>query len=206
LFLEPALGLGYPTETLPFLQRIEKWMLPGDEDKLPAPLDFVGLQLYTREVVRRHLFTPLVWAQLVPAQKRNVPTTQMGWEVYPPAIYNLLMQFKKYPNLPPLVITENGAAFTDPPPNRLGIIEDTARIKFLQDYVAELERAVADGAKVDGYFIWTLLDNFEWAEGYRPKFGLVQVDYETQERKIKQSGYWYGELVKKHQAGLVRQS
>ena len=199
LFLEPALGLGYPLHDLPFIQKIEKWIQPGDEAKQMAPLDFVGLQLYTREVIRRHFLMPYIWARLVSARERKVPFTDMGWEIYPEALKNQLLRFKaNYHQMPPIVVTENGAALPDPPPDANGRIADTQRIAFLEGYIHQLKLAMDAGVDVRGYFVWSLLDNFEWAEGYRPRFGLVNVDYETQKRTIKDSGYWYGDFVNRN--------
>src|SRR5690606_19580133 len=114
LFIEPILGLGYPTDDLKALAGIEKYMQADDEKSLPFDFDFIGIQNYTREVVARSLFVPYLKARLVPAAKRNVPgITAMGWEVYPEAIYEMIKKFSAYPNIPKLIVTENGAAFAD---------------------------------------------------------------------------------------------
>lgn len=189
LFLEPALGLGYPAQDLPYLRKLEKYFQPGDEDLLPFDFDFIGVQNYTREVVKHSLFTPILQATLVPAPKRKVPHTLMKWEVYPEAMYHMLHQFSRYPQIKKLIVTENGAAFPDVVHH--GAVHDTDRVSFLQNYLQQVLRAKQEGAKVEGYFVWSFLDNFEWAEGYDPRFGLVYVDYDTQQRIVKSSGYWY---------------
>src|SRR5690606_20899599 len=121
-------------------------------------------QNYTREIVKHSFFVPYLRAQLVKATRRRVPVTEMGWEVYPRAIYHVLHKFAAYPNIPPLVITENGAAFADVINN--GEVMDEQRRQYLQDHLAEVRQAKREGVPVYGYFVWTLTDNFEWAEGY----------------------------------------
>ena len=189
LFIEPLLGMGYPVKDLKVLQRIEQFIKPGDEAKLSFDMDFIGIQNYTREMVSHTPFVPFVKAKIIKATKRNVETTLMNWEVYPEAMYHILKKFGSYKNIKQLIVTENGAAFNDE--FKDGKIDDHKRIKYLKDHICQLYRARQVGVNVNGYFIWTLLDNFEWAEGYYPKFGLVHVDFETQKRTIKSSGYWY---------------
>lgn len=189
LFLQPLMGKGYPTHRLPALNRIEQFMRAGDEAALAYPMDFIGLQIYTRVVIRHNCFTPYIRASLVPAEKRNVPITDMDWEIYPYALYKVVKDLHAEYNLPSIIITENGAALPDPVEN--GKIKDIQRQRFLEQYIDQVARLRKDGLPVNGYFVWTLLDNFEWAEGYKPRFGIVRVDFKTQQRTIKQSGYWY---------------
>lgn len=193
MFIEPLLGLGYPTDDVKILQRIEKFIKPGDEAKLAFDMDFIGVQNYTREVVRHSSFMPFVKAKIIKADKRNVDKTLMNWEIYPESIYKVLKKFDAYKNIKQLIITENGAAFTDEVLNNK--VEDKKRLNFLEDHIAQVYRAKKEGIKVNGYFIWTLLDNFEWAEGFYPRFGLVHVDFTTQKRIIKSSGYWYQKFL-----------
>jgi beta-glucosidase len=194
LFIEPILGLGYPIKDIPVLKGLEKYYLPGDEQKMQFDFDFIGLQNYTREIVKYSFFTPYVGASLVKAETRNVPTTVMGWEVYPPAIYHTLKKFNAYPQIKKMIITENGAAFPDEIIE--GKINDTERVEYIKANLQQVLKAKQEGCRVEGYFVWTLTDNFEWAEGYRPRFGLIYVDFETQQRIIKSSGYWYAELLR----------
>jgi len=194
MFVEPLLGLGYPTKEIKILQRIEQYMRPGDEQKIAFDMDFVGVQNYTREIVKHSMYTPLVRAQIVKAQKRNVDLTSMNWEIYPECIYQVLKKYDAYENMPEIYITENGASFTDIIDN--GAIHDTSRVHYLQDHLKEILRAQREGVKVKGYFVWTFLDNFEWAEGYHPRFGLIHVDFKTQKRIIKDSGNWYKHFLK----------
>jgi beta-glucosidase len=193
LFLEPALGLGYPLDDLRFMRRIEKYMLPGDEEKLAFDFDFIGVQNYTREVVKYAFWTPFMQAILVPARKRGVPYTLMNWEVYPESMYHSLHQFNRYKGIRKLIVTENGAAFPDELKD--GRVHDPERLCYLKRYLQQVLRAKQEGVNVQGYFIWSFVDNFEWAEGYDPRFGLVHVDFETQQRTIKSSGYWYRDFL-----------
>jgi beta-glucosidase len=194
MFLEPLLGLGYPAKDLKILERIERFMHPHDEKKLAFEMDFIGLQNYTREFVSYAPLMPFVKAKIIKASKRNVEHTLMDWEVYPPGIYHALKRLNSYGTINEIIVTENGAAFNDS--YEEGQVDDHKRVKFLQDYIAQVLLAKREGVNVKGYFIWTLLDNFEWAEGYYPKFGLVHVDFETQRRLIKNSGRWYSQFLK----------
>ena len=193
LFIEPLLGLGYPTKDLKILQRIEQFMQAGDEAKLAFDMDFIGLQNYTREIVTHAPFMPFLRAKIIKADKRKVPFTTMNWEVFPPSIYQALKRVNAYPGVKEIIITENGAAFKDEVIN--GDIEDEQRTDFLKKYIHQVLLAKQEGVKVNGYFIWTLLDNFEWAEGFHPRFGLVHVDFKSQQRRVKASGNWYSSFL-----------
>ncbi|MCL7986556.1 GH1 family beta-glucosidase [Sphingobacterium sp. lm-10] len=194
LYIEPLLGMGYPTDEIRALRKLEQFMKAGDEQNLKFDMDFVGVQNYTREIIKHSYFVPYLRAKLVTAQERQVPTTTMNWEVYPESIYHVLKKFSAYPTMPPLMITESGASFPDVLEN--GKINDAARVQYLQDAIAQMYRAKQDGVDIRGYFFWTFLDNFEWAEGYHPRFGLVHVDFETQQRIIKASGNWYADFLR----------
>lgn len=194
LFIEAVLGYGYPLNDVPALKGITKYMLPGDEQAMKFDFDFIGIQNYTREIVKYSFFTPYINAALVKAEDRLVPLTEMNWEVYPPAIYQMIKKFNKYPEIKKLIVTENGAAFADQVIN--GEIHDPLRTAYLQKHIAQVLKAKKEGQKIDGYFIWTLTDNFEWAEGYQPRFGIIYVDFKTQQRTIKSSGHWFAGFLK----------
>ncbi|WP_298474389.1 GH1 family beta-glucosidase [uncultured Maribacter sp.] len=193
LFIEPSLGMGYPLEDVPVLKRILKFLEPEDKENSVFNFDFIGVQNYTREVVKHSFLVPYLRAKIIKASKRNVKKTLMDWEVYPPSLYNMIVHFNSYPNVKKVIITENGAAFTDAVIDNK--IKDEDRKAYLEDCVKEVKRARGKGFKVDGYFVWTFTDNFEWAEGYYPRFGLVHVDFKTQKRRIKDSGFWYSRLI-----------
>ena len=192
-FIEPIIGRGYPLEDLKALRKIEKYMKEGDEKRMSFDFDFVGIQNYTREVVKYNFLTPYLQAKIIPPAKRNVPSTLMNWEVYSESIYQMIRQFGSYNEIKKIYITENGAAFGDTVIN--GRIKDEQRKKYIQDNLKQVMRARNEGFNVDGYFVWTFMDNFEWAEGYHPRFGLVYVDFDTQERIVKDSGWWYKEFL-----------
>jgi beta-glucosidase len=188
LFIEPALGMGYPTDAFPFLKGIHNYMLEGDAEKLAFDFDFIGLQNYFSVVVKHSYLAPVVWLKEVPATLRNVPTTAMGWEVNPDGMYQILKQFEKYKGIKEIIVSENGAAFEDD--FSKNEVQDNKRTLFFQQYLAAILEAKQEGVNVKGYLAWTLMDNFEWAEGYSARFGLVFVDFESQRRTIKDSGKW----------------
>ncbi len=190
LYIEPALGMGYPTNGWEALSRLEPFIKDNDLEKLPFDFDFIGLQNYTQMVVKAAPAPPLMWALEESPQKRKVSEiTEMGWEVYPEGMYKIIKQFDRYEKVNQIIITENGAAFKDTPIN--GRVQDLQRIRFFRNYLRNVLKAKREGVNITGYFVWTLMDNFEWAEGYHPRFGLVYIDYETQERIIKDSGKWF---------------
>jgi len=200
LFIEPVLGMGYPMADLPALKGIEKYMLAGDDALLPFDFDFIGIQNYTREVVRHVYWVPYLHAKIRPARRRGVQTvTEMGWEIYPESIYEMIRKFSAYANVPKIYVTENGAAFPDVVVN--GGVADPQRTEYLQSHLAQVLRVRNEGSNVHGYFVWSLTDNFEWAEGYRARFGLVYVDFETQQRILKDSGKWYGQFLENTNSG-----
>ena len=194
MFLEPLLGKGYPIDDLPFLKRIEKYMQQDDEKNMQFDMDFIGLQNYTREMIKHSPIIPLLSAKIIKASNRNVPHTVMNWEVYPRAIYLALKRLNSYKEIKEIIVTENGSAFHDTIEN--GTVNDLKRKQFLQDNIHQVHQAMKEGVKVNGYFVWTLTDNFEWAEGFHPKFGLIHIDFETQKRTIKASGNWYADFLK----------
>ena len=193
LFIEPLLGMGYPIQDLKILNQLEKYIHPEDEKLMEYPMDFIGLQNYTREIVEFTHFIPYINARLVKATSRNVETTTMNWEVYPESIYQMLKKFSAYDGVENIIITENGAAFSDFFTE--GRINDQQRINYLKNYLGQVLRAKDEGVPVNGYFVWSFTDNFEWTEGYRQRFGLVYIDFPTQRRYVKASGHWLREFL-----------
>ncbi|SEN89659.1 beta-glucosidase [Flavobacterium sp. CF108] len=192
-FIEPILGLGYPQKDLPVLKKLNNYILEDDLNNLDFDFDFIGLQCYTREVVKSSILTPYIGAELISAEKRNAISTEMGWEVYPPALYHVLKKFNEYEGIRKIIITENGAAFPDTVTN--GKVFDIKRTHFIQDNLEQILKAKEEGLNVEGYFVWSLTDNFEWAEGYNARFGLIHIDFETQKRTIKNSGLWFKDFL-----------
>ena len=195
LFIEPALGMGYPLESLPVLKKMKKHIHEGDMEKLKFDFDFIGVQNYTREVIKKNGLIPFIKGMEVSPKKRDAKEiTDMNWEVYPEGIYQIIKQFAAYKGVNKIYITENGAAFPDVVSNNQ--VKDFQRVDYYQRYLEQVLRAKNDGVNIAGYFSWTLLDNFEWSEGFKPRFGLVHVDFETQKRTIKESGLWFREFLK----------
>lgn len=195
LFLEPALGLGYPVQELPFLNKMVKnYVQAGDMEKLAFDFDFIGLQNYFKVVVKNAWWMPYLGAAEVQPQKRKVKElTEMGWEISPDGIFQILNQMSKYQGIKQIIITENGAAFKDNLEN--GNVNDAERIAFYKSYLQHVLKAKQAGVKVNGYLAWTLTDNFEWTEGFKPKFGLIHIDFKTQKRTIKDSGKWFRDFL-----------
>ncbi|MCB1169700.1 MAG: beta-glucosidase [Leptospiraceae bacterium] len=192
-FLDPVCGRGYPLDVMPGLKRIWKYAKPGDEEKLAFDFDFIGVQNYIRDVVRFWPFQPVLWFKTIEPRKRVDRTTEMGWEIYPDSLYNLLLQFAEYPEIKKIYVTESGAAFKDQPVQ--GRVQDVERQQYLKDFMDATLRASRKSDKIQGYFVWSFMDNFEWAEGYRPRFGLVYVDYKTQERIAKDSAFMFRDFL-----------
>jgi beta-glucosidase len=194
LFIEPLLGKGYPNENFKLIEKLElvnkSWKYT---ERLRFDMDFIGLQNYFPVVVKHSPFIPYVNATEVKAITRKVPHTAMGWEISPDGFYNILKKYWKYGAVKEIIVTESGAAFTDKIIN--GQVADPQRMQYHQQYLQALLQAKKDGIKIKGYMAWTLTDNFEWAEGYYPRFGLVHVDFKTQLRTVKQSGYWFRDFL-----------
>ena len=191
LFIEPSLGMGYPLDDLTVFKGIKKYIEPGDKEKLAFDFDFIRLQNYFRTLAKFSLWPPLMWANVIDAKKLvkdKDELTAMGWEVSPEGIYDVIMQFNKYGK--PMIVTENGAAFEDHL-NDDGSVHDDRRIQFFQAYLSKVLKAKNEGAHLNGYFLWSFMDNFEWAEGYEPRFGIVYNDFETQQRYPKNSALWW---------------
>lgn len=195
VFLEPLLGMGYPYEELNEFKQVQKYMIDGDEKKMQFKFDFLGVQNYSREVVKYSFWMPIVKAKLVTARKRKVLQTAMGWENYPKALYHVLKRLQAYEKIPPLVVTETGIALEDNLAKE-GIVEDKVRIEFYKKSISFAKKAKEEGVDLQGYFAWSLTDNFEWAEGYRPRFGLIYIDYEKQKRVPKNSAFWFRKNLK----------
>jgi beta-glucosidase len=194
-FIEPSLGMGFPVNDIPVLAKIEALKQPGDEAIMQIDFDFIGLQVYTRELIKHSYFTPYLNAKIVPAHKRKVFHTKMNWEVYPAAILEVVKSFSAYAGVKKIIITENGASFDDALLN--GVVADFRRQTYLEKHLEKLLEASQDYPKLIGYFVWSATDNFEWTEGYSQRFGLIYINFKTQERWVKNSGYWYRQFLSK---------
>jgi beta-glucosidase len=179
----------YPTDVLQHLGDDAPAVNDGDMRVIRTPLDFLGLNYYTRSVVGDPPYAPPPGAEL----------TDMGWEVYPQGLTELLVRLRRDYPLPPVYITENGAAYPDGPGGDQRV-HDALRADYLRRHIAAVGDAIAADVDVRGYFVWSLFDNFEWAFGYTKRFGIVHVDYATQQRTPKDSALWYRDFIAQHAA------
>jgi len=194
LFIEPTLGLGFPTADWDLLEKFQiEYGTWRHIDRYKFDFDFIGLQNYFPLTVKYNAFIPVIQAWEVKAKSRKKPHTAMGWEINPDSFYNIIKQFAAYTGVKNIIITENGAAYHDKIID--GTVNDAERIAYFQLYLTALLKAKNDGLPVTGYMAWTLMDNFEWAEGFNARFGLVYNDFKTQQRTIKDSGYWWQQFL-----------
>jgi beta-glucosidase len=189
-FFDPVLRGAYPIDAVEYFGRLAPAVVEGDLSAIAAPLDFIGINNYSRTLVRADPDggTPLV------VRAPAAELTDMGWEIYPDGLSEVLGRLHNEYAAPSLYVTENGAAFADVRTHD-GRIHDHERRAYLTDYIESVEQVTAHGVPVRGYFVWSLLDNFEWAYGYSKRFGLVYVEYPTLERIPKDSFYWYRDLI-----------
>jgi beta-glucosidase len=190
-FLDPLLLGRYPESMEPL---IAPYVRSGDFQLIHHPIDFVGVNFYFPERVIRDTNATFGFREIPPPEK--VAKTAMGWEIRPASLTYTLEAIKnRYPKVPPIYITENGAAFVDTVKSD-GSINDRERTEYIQEHLGAIADARQAGVDVRGYFVWSLLDNFEWAYGYDRRFGLTYVDYTTQKRTPKASFSWYQQFIK----------
>jgi beta-glucosidase len=201
LALDPVILGSYPEE-LPAIFG-EAWTDPpaADFDQIRQPLDFLGINYYTRGVTRHDPRVLPLRASNV-RQRRNA-YTETGWEVYPQGLADALLWCRRRYGDHPLYVTENGAAFYDPPAAAAGGVDDPLRVDYLRCHLRAAAAALAAGVDLRGYFVWSLLDNFEWSLGYAKRFGIVHVDYETQQRTPKASAHFYSGVIRSRGASLA---
>jgi beta-glucosidase len=192
-YTDPLFKGHYPAEVLqelgPDAPRIEA----RDLDHIATPLDYLGVNYYTRHVSSA--------SGAVDAKARGLPVTEMGWEIYPQGLTELLLTLHREYDLPAVYITENGGAFKDPMTD--GTIHDADRIAYLRSHIAAVAAAMKAGVPMAGYMVWSLMDNFEWASGYAKRFGIVHVDYDTLVRTPKDSALWYRAHIERCRAARV---
>ncbi|MGQ9592966.1 MAG: GH1 family beta-glucosidase [Anaerolineae bacterium] len=191
-FLDPLFRRRYPEDMLEMLGSALPDGYEEDLETIAVPVDFLGVNYYTRTVVADDPDSVVVETREVKPTGR--PYTEMGWEVYPEGLYEILTRVHRDYAPPCIYITENGAAFADQV-DAEGRVHDAQRVGFLREHIAQAHRALEEGVPLAGYFVWTLLDNFEWAYGYSKRFGIVYVDFATQERIVKDSGIWYRGVI-----------
>jgi beta-glucosidase len=185
-YLDPIYHGTYPADVLAHLGSDAPKIPPGDLTAIRQPVDFVGVNYYTRSVVSA--------AGHWDAKAAGKDTTAMGWEIYPQGLTELLVKLRQDYPIPALIVTENGGAFDDvlTPDGR---VHDADRERYVAQHIRAVHDAIGKGAPVTGYMVWSLLDNFEWSSGYAKRFGIVHVDYATQRRTLKDSARWYRDFL-----------
>jgi beta-glucosidase len=196
-YLDPLFRGEYPTDVIGDRVRrghLESEALPfvreGDMATIRTPMDFLGVNYYSRAVVKAGPDGNPVGADVIPEEK----LTEMGWEVYPQGLTDTLLRVHREYGPPSILITESGVAFPDMA-GKDGRVSDPRRVEFLRAHMAAAHRAIEDGVPLRGYFVWSLMDNFEWQHGYTKRFGLFRVDYDTLKRTPKESADWLRETV-----------
>lgn len=198
-FLDPVFGRGYPRDMLRHFA--ERGVLPesglpevkpGDEETIGVPIDFLGINYYRRNIVQSESFPE-------PEAEEDVGDpdadyTEMDWEVYPTGLWETLTRVHLDYAPAAIYVTENGASYSTGPAED-GSVPDARRLEYLRGHFLAAHRAIEDGVPLRGYFVWSLLDNFEWERGYTQRFGIVWVDYETQERRLKDSALFYRGVI-----------
>jgi len=200
-FLDPILKAEYPNDILNILKKELDFPTIPDEDLQllkDNPIDFLGINNYScnRVGVRKPEDLKIFFKLLLPSKpEKGKEVSEMGWEVYPDGLYDLLKRIDKDYKRPQIYITENGTACKD---NKIvnNVLQDEDRLSYLKRYIGAAYKALKEGVNLKGYFVWSLLDNFEWIEGYSKRFGLIRVNFETQERIWKKSALWYSDVIK----------
>ena len=191
-YSDPLAGLGYPDDTADHYRWDRSEILDGDLDLIAAPIDLLGVNYYTRS---------FVGADGAIDPPAGAPLNTMGWEIHPPSLGRLLRELHQRYRFPRYLITENGAPMPDQ--TRVdGRIEDDDRLAYVRDHLIEVHGAIQDGVPIEGYLVWSLFDNFEWAWGYGPRFGIVEVDFETQARIPKKSAEWFSTVARDNRIRL----
>jgi beta-glucosidase len=201
-FLDPVMKGTYPEDIFGLYSRhhVAPRVEPGDLDLLKAnPVDFLGLNYYFPQ--RPYASDAGGFLGFQYAEGKGWPVTQMGWEMYPEGLFDILSQVRRDYDNPSLMISENGAAFAD---TRIvdGQVQDDDRIEYLASHLREARRAIRAGVKLEGFFLWSLMDNFEWSFGLSRRFGITYVDFRTQVRTWKKSAAWYRDVIASNGAGL----
>lgn len=204
-YLDPLYRGRYPEDAIADRVRLGHlsapelpFVKPGDLELISTPTDFLGVNNYSRIVVTSSPTGAPMAVQVAPQHE----LTAMGWEVYPQGMYEVLMRVKHEYAPARIYVTENGAAFADEP-GPSGALADVRRVEYLRSHIAAAQRALADGAPLHGYFVWSLMDNFEWGQGLSKRFGLFHVDYATQRRTPRESAYWYRDMISRGAAEPV---
>lgn len=198
-FLDPIYKGAYPADIVEKVGGALEGLDLSAVQQAAVPSDFLGVNYYTRGIVKADDTNPLGFTE-IRADYDGVELTAMAWEVYPDGLREILVNTARDYQPTALYVTENGAAYDEPVPSN-GIVEDPKRVSYLERHLKAVEAAIAQGAPVKGYFVWSLMDNFEWAYGYSKRFGIIYVDYASQQRTLKRSALYYRDFIKAQIAG-----
>jgi beta-glucosidase len=192
-YMDPLFKGHYPQDVLDHVGADAPRIEAGDMQTIATPMDYLGVNYYTRAVAS----AGAPWDN----KTSGLPLTDMGWEIYPAGLTELLVRLHRDYPVPPMHIHENGGAFSDP--LVAGQVHDADRTAYIAAHIAAVGDAMAQGVKMGGYMVWSLLDNFEWSSGYAKRFGIVHVDYATQRRTLKDSAHWYRAFLDHQRAQRV---
>jgi len=202
-YLDPVFFGTYPEELREIFGEAWPEWPQADMDLIRQPLDFIGVNYYTRNVARHDEANwPL---KVSPVRQTQHTYTETGWEVFPQGLTDTLTWVKERYGNPKVFITENGAAFFDPPKAERGRVRDPLRVSYLRQHLRAVHKAIEAGCDIQGYYVWSLLDNLEWSLGYSKRFGIVHVDFETQTRTPKDSARYYASVVASHGEALANE-
>jgi beta-glucosidase len=192
-FLDPIFRGEYPADVVQRLGDLMPAVQPGDLEIISSPLDYLGANYYTRNVVSAS-GDAQIFDHVKSLRQEASEYTMMDWEVYPQGIYEQLTRLHREYHLPNIYVIENGAAFADTiAPD--GKVHDPRRQHYLREHLLQVHRALSEGVPLRGYHVWALMDNFEWSLGYDRRFGLTYIDYATQQRVLKESAFWYKDVI-----------
>ncbi len=184
-YMDPLFKGCYPSDVLEHLGVDAPRIQAGDMAAIATPMDFMGVNYYSRSVIS----AAGAWEN----KQSGLPLTEMGWEVYPEGLTELLVRLHTDYRVPPMYVTENGGAFNDTVQD--GRVHDVDRLEYVARHIEAVAQAMRRGVRMEGYMVWSLLDNFEWASGYAKRFGIVHVDFQTQKRTLKDSAIWYADML-----------
>jgi beta-glucosidase len=194
LFLDPIFTGRYPEQLFEWIGRHRPKIASGDLEAIHQPIDFLGINYYRAHTVAHQTYGSPLKTRLEPLSAPGWGRTDMGWGIYPAGLTYVLKDIQQRYRPAKIYVTENGCAMPDTI-NEKGAINDWGRIDYLRAHLHAIHTAIQAGVNVHGYYVWSIMDNFEWAEGYRRRFGLVHVDFKTQKRTPKASAHWYSKVV-----------
>jgi beta-glucosidase len=194
LFLDPLFLGQYPEMLFEWIGAHAPRIEDGDLVAINQPIDFLGVNYYTTEIITYAVYSALLKVSRAQRTSPGWGYTEMGWGIHSPGMTAVLLNIKEKYGNPTIYITENGCGYKEEPDEN-DFVYDWARVNFLRAHFLAAHDAIQEGVDLRGYYVWSLMDNFEWAKGYGPRFGIVRVNYETMSRTPKQSAHWYSEVI-----------